>query len=663
MNKDIKINFKYLDHIDALRALSVIFVILFHINPEIFFFGYLGVDIFFVISGYVITNSIYQEQVKNKKNILSFYIKRFKRLYPVLFLVIVSFLLFYIFLSPLSGNTNFYLGSALTALFGVSNFFFINNEVNYFLSESVNPLLHTWSLGIEEQFYLIYPIFLLTIFKIFKENFNKIFLNILLITVISFSIYYFNSTIIGDFYFPLARFWEISLGCLVFFIPKINYKIKLILQIIILTIVIYCLINFNNQKIIQNYNLLTTLLTSFLIFSLRGIENNKLNIFIKKSYLPYLGRLSYSIYLWHLPILYFCEIYLSGIYMIITFLFSTLVFSLISYHKFELPLRNSNIIEKKFNQFKKNSIALVLILIFIIIGIKNLELQSIYSYLKTFNYPEAKLSKFLKRLDFRHENYLQNKCKYDDLTLECLLSHEKSHAVYLTGDSHANHFLLSIDGINYLNKFFYNEIGDCEIIGKYLYKKSFNNNKCKNQIRTDKFIKKFNELEFENKTLILSLRLSEYFKDEWKIKDSQKDSKLNKKRFIKKKYNEFIDKFNTSNIILVTTVPESQIHTEKCIFNEFLGKNIDDKIFNKCHFKKKIDINRNNLIKNFLYEIVKNKSNVFIYDPYEKLCPDELCHNYNEDKDFFMLNDKDHLSIEAGKFLSDDIGKFIKNLK
>ena len=114
---------------------------------------------------------------------------------------------------------------------------------------------------------------------------------------------------------------------------------------------------------------------------------------------------------------------------------------------------------------------------------------------------------------------------------------------------------------------------------------------------------------------------------------------------------------------MVTTVPKSEIHTEKCIFNEYLGKNIDDKIFNKCHFKKKIDINRNNLIKNFLYEIVKNKSNVFIYDPYEKLCPDELCHNYNEDKDFFMLNDKDHLSIEAGKLLSDDIGKFIKNLK
>ena len=156
---DKYLTFNYLDHIDALRAISVILVILFHLNSELFF-GYLGVDVF-VISGYVITNSIYQQQILKKKKILSFYIKRFKRLYPVLFLVIISFLIFYTFLSPLSGNTNFYLGSSISALFGISNFYFMNNEVNYFLSESINPLLHTWSLGIEEQFYFIYPIFYL----------------------------------------------------------------------------------------------------------------------------------------------------------------------------------------------------------------------------------------------------------------------------------------------------------------------------------------------------------------------------------------------------------------------------------------------------------------------------------------------------------------------
>ena len=133
------ISFKYLEHIDALRAISVIFVILFHINPEYFYFGYLGVDIFFVISGYVISNSIYDQQIIKKKSITQFYIKRFKRIFPILFLVITTFLTMYIFLSPLSGNTNFYLNSAVTSLLGISNFYFINNEINYFLTESINP--------------------------------------------------------------------------------------------------------------------------------------------------------------------------------------------------------------------------------------------------------------------------------------------------------------------------------------------------------------------------------------------------------------------------------------------------------------------------------------------------------------------------------------------
>ena len=97
---DKTLPFKYLDHIDALRAISVILVILFHLYPNIFFFGYLGVDVFFVVSGYVITNSLYEQQIIKKKSIVSFYIKRFKRLYPVLFLVIFTFIVFYILISP-----------------------------------------------------------------------------------------------------------------------------------------------------------------------------------------------------------------------------------------------------------------------------------------------------------------------------------------------------------------------------------------------------------------------------------------------------------------------------------------------------------------------------------------------------------------------------------
>ncbi len=657
---DKYLTFNYLDHIDALRAISVILVILFHLNSELFFFGYLGVDVFFVISGYVITNSIYQQQILKKKKILSFYIKRFKRLYPVLFLVIISFLIFYTFLSPLSGNTNFYLGSSISALFGISNFYFMNNEVNYFLSESVNPLLHTWSLGIEEQFYFIYPIFLLTLFKVHKSNFENIFLSIFLLVLLSSTAYYFGSSIISDFYFPLARFWELALGCLIFFIPKIKLKFKNYLVIFLLIIFILCILNFNNVKNIQNLNLISTIITSLIIIYSKDIEKRKINILVKKSKLPYLGRLSYSLYLWHLPILYFCEIYFSGFSMYMIFFLITFITSAISYHMYETPLRRSKIIEIFFRNITKYSPIYISVFIFIFFVFQNFNLKSQLALFKKFNYPESKLSNYLSRLDYKHKNYLDTDCVNTNETLTCSSSSKKSRAVYLTGDSHAAHFLPTVDGIKNIDTFYYNEIGNCEIIGKYFIERKLINNKC--SFNNNEFIEKFNKSNFEKKFIIISLRLSEYFKTDWKIIERYNQNKLNKFDFIKEKYLNFLSKFEKYNVILITTVPESQVHTEKCIFNEFLNKKINNQIYSKCHFKKKMDLKRNKLIKSFLEEISTHNSNIYIYDPYDKLCPDDICHNYNPKKDFFMLHDKDHLSIEASKFLSDDLKLFIDKI-
>ena len=147
--------------------------------------GYLGVDIFFVISGYVITNSIYEQQLIKNKSIFFFYVRRIKRIFPILLLVIFSFLFFYLILSPLSGNTNFIVGSAASSLVGLSNLFFIHNDTNYFLSDVINPLLHTWSLGIEEQFYLFYPILIVFTYKVFQKNTEKIFNCIFLFSIAS----------------------------------------------------------------------------------------------------------------------------------------------------------------------------------------------------------------------------------------------------------------------------------------------------------------------------------------------------------------------------------------------------------------------------------------------------------------------------------------------
>ena len=657
------IRFKYLDHIDALRAISVILVILFHLNPEYFYFGYLGVDIFFVISGYVISNSIYDQQIIKKKSIAQFYIKRFKRIFPILFLVIITFLATYIFLSPLSGNTNFYLNSAITSLLGISNFYYINNEINYFLNESINPLLHTWSLGVEEQFYILYPLFIVYLFKFLKGNFEKIFFIIFSLMFLSFFVYYYADGIFGNFYFPISRFWEIGFGCLAFFYLNMSYNYKKILNLFFIIIIFSIFYKSGFEKNIKETNLLITILTFICITSMRGIENKDINKYIKKSKLPYLGKLSYSLYLWHLPVLYFCEIYFTGIVSVIIFTFSTMFLSIVSYHKYENPIRSSLRFEKIIKTAPKFIPLLPILVIAIFFLVKSFDLKNSYEVLKNFNYPESKLKKYLKRLDYKHSNYLENSCTQKNNFLDCKIREGKDHVLYLTGDSHAEHFLPTVDGLSNINNYYFNNFAQCEIILKSISLPNNTNTKYCDEIDNKKLKNVNTNLSlFKNKTLIISMRLSDYLKPEWKINKDKNKNNLDKISLIKKNYLKFIDSLSVNNIILVTTVPESKAHTEDCIFNEYLRKKVDQKVFNKCHFSKVSDLKRYLNIKEILEEISLKRKNVFIFDPYKVLCPDKICHNYNANKDFFMLHDKDHLSIEASKSLSKNLELFVNSL-
>ena len=151
-----------LNHIQVLRGLSVLCVFFYHLKSNIFQNGYLGVDIFFVISGMVITLKLYENFEKtNKINIKEFFIKRIKRIYPVLiFFLFTTFLIVLIF-SPL--DTLLYrFKTFVFALFGLSNLSYLVTNNDYFDTVFEDPFHHTWSLGVEEQFYLIYPFFLTT---------------------------------------------------------------------------------------------------------------------------------------------------------------------------------------------------------------------------------------------------------------------------------------------------------------------------------------------------------------------------------------------------------------------------------------------------------------------------------------------------------------------
>ena len=168
----------YRDELDGLRAFAVIAVIINHFNKNILESGYLGVDIFFVISGYVITSSLINKRFdKFKIFISSFYIRRIKRLLPALMFYVLPISLLIWILDPAAKES---LRTGITSMFGISNLYLFSNAVDYFAnSTELNPFTHTWSLSVEEQFYLIFPI----IFWLssFKSNKSKVKRNLLLI--------------------------------------------------------------------------------------------------------------------------------------------------------------------------------------------------------------------------------------------------------------------------------------------------------------------------------------------------------------------------------------------------------------------------------------------------------------------------------------------------
>lgn len=294
-------------------------------------------------------------------------------------------------------------------------------------------------------------------------------------------------------------------------------------------------------------------------------------------------------------------------------------------------------------------------------GFNNLKIFNNYDYLKEFNYPEQKLQKYLTRLDYKHPNYLKANCNFENNLRRCFKNENLKNSIYLTGDSHSDHFLISFDSIDIINPYFHDNFAQCKIIFDILYnsKKLDFLNDCKKRYKEN--YEKIILTELNNttkKAIVISLRLSDYLSSDWKL---QKNIKSDKKDAIINNYQEFINLFPNNDIILITTVPESEAHSEKCIFNEFLRDKVDMKLYNKCHFNKSNDNKRYKEVKEILGKIASKNINVKIYDPYPFLCPLKLCHNYNKETDFFMLQDGDHLSIEASKLISKDLLIFLKN--
>lgn len=365
----------YRKDIDGLRAIAVIPVILFHAGIDIFKGGYIGVDIFFVISGYLITTIILSDLDNKKFSLLDFYEKRARRILPALFLVIFTCILFgYLLLMPDEFKN---LGQSVVATILFSNNILLTITSGYWdLSSEFKPLLHTWSLGVEEQYYAIIPIILIAIWKIRKNHINH-FLFFLFFSSLIFSIWSHDKYPNLSFYSIISRAWEICIGAIAaIYSRKINettlnnwikdsiYNIGF--AIIILSFSIFN-ISSNKSPILL---ILPTLGALFIIISPREktfsykILTNKIFVLI--------GLISYSLYLWHQPMFAYIRAFSNNPPNKYIFLFSIpiiFILSLGSYYIIERPCRSKKNLSTR--SFLSLSFLLSLSLIFVGLNINN----------------------------------------------------------------------------------------------------------------------------------------------------------------------------------------------------------------------------------------------------------------------------------------------------
>ena len=297
---------KYRPEIDGLRAFAVVAVIVNHFNKDLLPSGYLGVDIFFVISGYVITSSLSGRESKNFWDfILSFYERRIKRLVPALAVFIAVSSLLLCFFNP---DPSYPLEIATYALFVLSNISLRNTATDYFApSTALNPFTHTWSLGVEEQFYLLFPIIIwFSGFGRKSKNGGKYLYwtvgALSIASLVGFAyLYPINQP---DAYFLMPpRFWELGSGCLVFIgLQKRGLVFKQLEKIPPLLIVALMVgVLFLPLALALPSTIAIVFLSGLLICSLR--EGTGAYKFFTLEKVVYIGLISYSLYLWHWGVL------------------------------------------------------------------------------------------------------------------------------------------------------------------------------------------------------------------------------------------------------------------------------------------------------------------------------------------------------------------------
>ncbi|EPC6194293.1 acyltransferase family protein [Vibrio cholerae] len=488
---------KYRKDIDGLRAIAVIFVILYHLDENYLPGGFLGVDIFFVISGYLITKIISYEMHVGQFTFSGFYLRRIKRILPAFYamvlLTVLCSAILYIPSDVISVSK-----SAFSTIFFISNMYF-GKGLDYFSSSSdIQPLLHTWSLAVEEQYYFVWPVLLFLILKRIKKN--TLILIMAFLTVSSFSLAEYMSSTIQlkslSYYILPTRFGEMMIGSIASYITIKNEilerKISKYINFLGFVMVIMPAFLVSKDMVFPGYLALSSCLGTALII-IYNTQDTFLNKILSRDICVFLGKISFSLYLFHWPILAFLryinlDSQLSVLYEI-TAIFITFLFSLIIYYYVEVPCRNLKL------NFKNTLVSFYLLPSSCII------ILSSFFYLNSgfiFNPRDENLTTYDNGIEICHNVNNSN----------CFIGKSENKVAFV-GDSHAAHFAHFLDIYSKDNDlaFFLRSASSCPVFPSLSIDHI---NSLTMRSRCNNLRSEFNEIKKEYKTIIISQKWDEY---------------------------------------------------------------------------------------------------------------------------------------------------------
>ncbi|MCX6132162.1 MAG: acyltransferase family protein, partial [Proteobacteria bacterium] len=455
----------YRPEIDGIRALAVLAVVGYHYSlvNSIMGNGFIGVDIFFVISGFLITRSLAQSIDGGGYWLREFYFRRIRRIFPALIIVLLGTLLAgLVILLPFELRQ---LGKQIFfgALFS-SNFHFWA-ESGYFDPESIQkPLLHLWSLGVEEQFYIFYPIFILVAIR-FKIDLVKVAIGISFFSAL-FLIYLGVSSPAATYFSPLTRMWELSIGGIASsVVVEKSLRLHKFLRLIGVTLFLSA---FHFTNVGSSYPNWSTLLpvvgTALILVFVR--DEGFVSIILRNRVLTWIGRMSYSLYLWHWPVIslyVISEGHLPNRQVKYVLFALSLFLSLITFKLIELPSRNFALSAKNVSLIFGSLMA---------VGIFGGVISNGDGYPSRIPSKNGSLvsledvSNQFKTVDFSNpeclENYPNEKAKSYKWWF-CRSNNSNPPEILLWGNSYANQYFSGLSSNPYSGQISLLSIGDCPI--------------------------------------------------------------------------------------------------------------------------------------------------------------------------------------------------------